>query len=174
MSQPFLGQIQPLAFGFAPIGWAQCNGQLLSIAQNTALFALIGTFYGGNGQTTFALPNLQSRVPVHMGTNAGESYVIGEEGGAEQVTLNSATMATHSHAFSGTTDAGNEASPTAGAALAKIGGAGNSYYASDTTPQSLSLSSVGMVGGNQPHDNIQPYLTINWCIALTGIFPSRN
>lgn len=175
MSEPFIGQIQPLAFNFAPRGWAQCNGQILSISQNTALFSLLGTTYGGNGTTNFALPNLQSRVPLHFGTQpGGQDYSLGEEGGQENVTLNIADMPAHPHAFIGTTAAGTEVAPTAGAALGMIAGtAGNFFYASGA-PQPLTASSIGMIGGNQPHSNIQPYLAINWCIALTGIFPQRS
>ena len=175
MSEPFLGQIQPLAFNFAPRGWAQCNGQLMNISQNTALFSLLGTTYGGNGQTTFALPNLQSRVPMHFGSFHGETYSLGEEGGEESVTLNIGDMPAHPHAFLGTSTGGGSGPPQAGAALGKVAGtAGDSFYAPQGAPQSLTSSSIGMTGGNQPHNNLQPYLVINWCIALSGIFPSRN
>jgi len=177
--EPFLGQIQPFGFGFAPRGWAQCNGQILSIAQNTALFALLGTMYGGNGTTTFALPNLQSRVPTHFGTApGGSSYFQGEQGGEETITLNISEMPAHNHTFSGTTDGANNISPQDGAVLAKVFHRGGTtpdfYYAPDTTPQPLNNASISMFGGNLPHTNIQPYLTINWCIAVQGIFPSRN
>jgi microcystin-dependent protein len=175
MSEPFLGQIQPMAFNFAPKGWAQCNGQLMNISQNTALFALLGTTYGGNGVSTFALPNLQSRAPLGFGTFVGDSYFLGETGGQETVTITTSTMPTHSHTFSGGTADGDRATPVAGAALGKIAGTGgNSFYASDATPQPLDPASLGMAGGNQAHDNLQPYLVINWCIATFGIFPSRN
>lgn len=174
MSEPFIGQIQPFGFSFAPKGWAQCNGQLLSISQNTALFSLLGTTYGGNGQSTFGLPNLQSRVPVHRGVNVGIAYPIGELAGREMVTLNIGELPAHNHAFAGSNVDGDRARPGEGAALANIGGAKGFYYAPDTTPQPMSPDAVMMTGGNQPHTNIQPYLTINWCIAMVGLFPSRN
>lgn len=175
MTEPFIGQIQPFGFNFAPKNWALCNGQILPIAQNSALFSLLGAVYGGNGTTTFALPNLQSRVPMHMGDNLGTLYPIGEVAGVETVTLTTAEMPAHIHFFMGTTQNGDSATPTAGTLMATaIGGADVNYYGPDTTPQPLNSNSIGPVGGSQPHSNIQPYLTINWCIALSGIFPSRN
>jgi microcystin-dependent protein len=179
MSQQFLGQIQPFGFNFAPVGWALCNGQILSISQNTALFSLIGTFYGGNGVNTFALPDLQSRVPVGMGSSpSGVQYVIGEVGGVESVQLLLTQMPAHPHVFSGTTSNANSLKPVAGAALAAVHHSGgttpDSYYAPSTNPQPINVGSLSMFGNGQPHTNVQPYLTINWCIALTGIFPSRN
>jgi len=177
MTQPFIGQIQPFGFNFAPRNWAQCNGQILSIAQNTALFSLLGTQYGGNGQTTFALPDLQSRVPMHVGTFQGNSYSQGEEAGEEQVTLDISGMPAHNHTFLGTTAAANSFDVAPGAALAAVAKntpPAGSYYAADTTPQPINPASVSVVGGNQPHDNLQPYLTINWCICMFGIFPSRG
>ena len=182
MSQPFLGQIQPFGFTFAPRGWAFCNGQLLSISQNTALFSLLGTQYGGNGTTTFALPDLRSRVPMHFGQGPGlPNYVIGEEGGVETVTLTLAETPVHTHSFSGTSDAANFKQPTAGGALAESNKAGtvpgDAYYAADLNVnplQPLNQGSVSQYGGSQPHTNLQPYLTINFCIAMQGIFPARN
>ena len=182
MTQPFLGQIQPFGFTFAPRGWAFCNGQILSIAQNTALFALIGTFYGGNGTTTFALPNLQSRVPMHFGQGSGlPNYVLGEEGGVETVTLTLAETPVHTHSFSGTSSAANSKQPADGAALATSTRAGpvspaDPYYAADALRQPLHPNTVSLYGSSQPqpHTNLQPYLTINWCIAMNGIFPARN
>jgi microcystin-dependent protein len=178
MTQPFLGQVQAFGFGFAPRYWAQCNGQVLSISQNAALFALLGTMYGGNGTTTFALPNLQSRVPMHAGTSpVGNTYVQGEMSGQEQVTLTINTLPMHSHTFVGSSANANQTMPGAGQALAKtaIGsGTPDFYYGPDTTPQPLNPSSVSPSGGNLPHTNLQPYLAINWCIAMYGIFPSRG
>jgi microcystin-dependent protein len=178
MSQPFLGQIQPMAFDFAPRGWAQCNGQTLNISQNAALFSLLGTQYGGNGTTTFALPNLQSRVPMNAGTLQGETFFQGEAAGSETVTLTLNTLPIHNHNFLGTTADANNVQPGDGSVLAKVhhsaGTTPDFYYAPDTTPQPLNMTSLSSVGGNQPHMNIQPYQAINWCIALSGIFPSRN
>src|ERR1700751_4861131 len=118
MTEPFLGQVQPFGFGFAPRNWALCNGQLLSIAQNTALFSLLGTMYGGNGTTTFALPDLQSRVPIHYGTFAGNQYFQGEEAGEETITLNISEVPAHAHTFSGTSLAANSVQPFTGSAYA--------------------------------------------------------
>ena len=173
MTEQFIAQIQPFGFNFAPRGWAMCNGQTLAITQNTALFSLIGTYYGGNGTTTFQLPNLQSRVPVHQGTSSsGEQFVIGEVAGSENVALTLATMPMHSHAFLGVSGNGNAAAPVAGSALASS--TDNFYGPSNSSLVPLNPSSVLVVGSGLPHPNIQPYLTINWCIAQTGIYPSRN
>jgi microcystin-dependent protein len=138
---------------------------------------LLGTYYGGNGQTTFALPDLRSRVPMHAGTFQGNSYTQGEMAGVEQVTLDLNTLPAHSHTFLGTAGDANDTQPDEGTALAKIQQAsapGDPYYAPDTTPQPLNFNSLGIVGNNQPHSNLQPYLTINWCICMFGIYPSRN
>jgi microcystin-dependent protein len=171
MSNPFLGEIRAFGFNFPPKGWALCNGQTMSISQNAALFALLGTNYGGNGISTFNLPNLQSTVPLGFGTSpAGASYVIGEVGGVENVTLNQSTMGPHSHALLGVNAAGNAHFPVSAYGNASA----NAYYAPDATLQPLVATTIAPVGGGQPHSNIQPYLTISWCIALTGVFPSRN
>ncbi|MGC2125423.1 MAG: tail fiber protein [Xanthobacteraceae bacterium] len=178
MTQPFIGQVQPFGFGFAPRYWAQCNGQTLSIQQNAALFSLLGTMCGGNGISTFMLPNLQSSVPMHFGTSpAGDVYVQGEFAGEEQVTLTINTMAMHNHTFLGSSASASTTVPAAGQALAKTAipsGTPDSFYGPDATPQTLNSASIGAAGGNAPHANLQPYLAINWCIALYGIFPSRN
>jgi len=174
MTQPFLGQIQPFGFGFAPRYWAQCNGQTLAISQNTALFSLLGTMYGGNGTSTFNLPNLQSRVPMHFGTFSGNSYSQGQTGGEEQVTLTLNNIPSHNHNFVGTTDSGTRGSPVTNVVLGTVGASGFSYYAPDPAPQPLNPGELAPIGGNQPHPNLQPYQAINWCIALYGIFPSRN
>src|SRR5579859_2256489 len=181
MSDQFIGEVRPFACNFAPSGWAFCQGQLLSISQNTALFALLGTFYGGNGTTNFALPDLRSRVPMKFGTDpSGNIYDIGEIAGTETVTLNSNQMPIHTHTFSGIGRTVGNQSPADGDALgtASLAGftPGDPFYASDSA--ALTPLNVGTVslyaGGNQPHVNIQPYQAINWCIALRGIFPSRN
>jgi microcystin-dependent protein len=176
MSSPFLGEVRPWACNFAPRGWAMCQGQLLAISQNTALFALIGTFYGGNGTTNFALPDLRSRVPMKFGTDpSGNIYSIGEVAGEENITLQSAQMPIHTHTLSGTSVNTNRSKPADGCALGTSSG-GNAYYGASNSP--LTPINTGTVstytGGNQPHSNVQPYQAINWCIAMSGIFPSRN
>ena len=171
MSEPFLGQIIIVGFGFAPRGWAFCNGQILSIAQNTALFALLGTTYGGDGQTTFALPNLQGRMPMHLGQGPGLSpRTQGEVGGEENVTLNQNQMPVHSHTLNASGNIATTDSP-ANALLARSVRA--TIYGSPASA-TLSPQSIAAAGGNQPHDNMPPYLVLNYCIALEGIFPSRN
>lgn len=177
MSQAYIGQIQPFGFNFAPRNWAMCNGQILSVSQNTALFSLLGTMYGGNGTSTFGLPNLQSRVPMHMGTLNGEQFVEGEVGGVETVTLHISNLPSHNHAFLGAGSDGNSANVADGQTLANIGTKNpppDNYYAPDTTPQPLNAGSITQTGNNQAHDNRQPYLTLNWCICMFGVYPSRN
>jgi microcystin-dependent protein len=173
MSNPYLGEIRIMAFNFAPKGWALANGQIMSISQNNALFALLGTTYGGNGVQTFALPNLQSRVPVSFGTDSiGNAYVLGQIGGQESHALAISEIAVHGHGtVQGTsTSAGTTAVPT-GNVLAGV----SDVYTSDTShPVVLAPSAVSTVGSNQGHENRQPFLALNFCIALQGIFPSRN
>jgi microcystin-dependent protein len=176
MSQPFLGQICIFGFTFAPRGWALCNGQILSISQNTALFSLLGTIYGGNGQTTFALPNLQSRVPLHYGTGPGLStYDIGQLAGTETVTLTVSEIPAHIHAGAvkaSTAESGLDSQPTSKYPAA---GVSSGLYASSSDTQMAADSvQTAIAGGSQPHSNLQPYLAVNFCIALQGIFPSRN
>jgi microcystin-dependent protein len=171
MSEPFLGMIAIYGFNFAPRGWAMCNGQILPIAQNTALFALLGTTYGGNGQTTFALPNLQSRVPIHFGQGPGlSSYDLGQAAGTETTTLTVNQMPGHGHtvaASGGDADSGKPA----GRVLANSS-ATNFVSAPDGTLMNQAM--INPTGGNQPFQILQPYLALNFCIALEGIFPSRN
>lgn len=174
MSEVFLGSINLVAFNFAPRGWAFCNGQILSIAQNTALFSLLGTTYGGNGQTTFALPNLQGRAPMHWGNGAGlPQVVLGEEGGAEFVTLTLDEMAQHTHTLNGTDNASNATGP-GGNVVSKTATPPGNLYGNATPNATLSSEAVSLAGGNQAHTNLQPYLALNFCIALQGIYPSRN
>ena len=181
MAQQFLGEIRCFGFNFQPFGWALCDGRLLQISQNTALFSLIGTFYGGNGTTTFGLPDLRSRAPMHWGNQGGfsGSTVIGEAQGTETVTLISGQLPVHTHAVT------TEFLPPGGAAQrvatatssASIGTSYPNaiYKASSPTPDTaFANSTIGVAGGSQPHDNMQPYLTLNFCIALTGVFPARN
>jgi len=175
MSDQFIGEVRPFACNFAPSGWAFCQGQLLSISQNTALFALLGTNYGGNGITTFALPDLRGRVPMKFGTDpSGNVYQIGEIAGEEAVTLSGQQMPIHTHAFSGTAAVSGRARPADGAALG-TSQHGQNFYATAVSLTSINIGTVSLYnGGNQAHSNIQPYQVINWCIALRGIFPSRN
>jgi microcystin-dependent protein len=165
VSEQFLGQIIAVPFNFAPKGWAFCSGQLLPISQNQAIFALLGTTYGGNGTTTFQLPNLQSRVPMHQ----GNSHVIGEVGGTEAVTLTSAQIAAHGHQVSQPASKDEETTNRPDGAYFTRGG---SYAGSADT--SLGGTTTSSVGGNQAHENRQPFLALNFVIALTGVFPSRN
>ena len=174
MSDPFLGEVRCFGFNFAPVNWASCNGQLMPISQNAALFNLIGTIYGGNGQSTFALPNLQSRVPVHQGTDrSGTSYVAGEISGQEQLMLLTTEIPVHSHSISATTNTAVLKRPISGTRYAASSG-GNTFYAAPSSMTAIAPSTISATGGNQSHPNIQPYLTLNWCICLVGIFPSRS
>lgn len=169
----FIGEIRMTAFDFAPNGWALCNGQILSIAQNQALFSLLGTTYGGNGQTTFALPDLRSRVPVHQGQGNGLSlYQMGQVGGAENNTLTISQLPPHTHTVNAVTTEGNQNTP-AGNLPADTKVLDKEY--SDATPNTTMKSSmIGVTGGGQPVNNIQPYTTVNFIIATQGIYPSRN
>jgi microcystin-dependent protein len=159
-------------FNFPPRGWALCNGQLLSISQNTALFSLLGTQYGGDGRTTFALPNLQSRVPIHQGTGARLStYVVGQSGGTETVTLDVKQMPAHSHRVRATRGAADSDIPE-DRVLAQSSQRAYLSHPDDTTVMNTAM--IADAGGSQPHDNIQPYLTVNFGISLVGIYPSRD
>ncbi len=166
MADPFLSEIRIFSFGFAPRGWALCNGQLLPINQNQALFSLLGTTYGGNGQTTFALPNLRGRVPMHE----GNGLFLGQQAGAELHTLLASEMATHTHQVRASANSPSVTSPNGNFWAANTGFSPYGVVAD----VSMSALAVGNVGGNQPHENRSPYLTLNFCIALQGIFPSRN
>ena len=173
MSDQFLGELRAFGFQFAPKGWAMCNGQTLSIQQNAALFSLLGTTYGGNGVSTFQLPNLQSRVPMHFGTApSGTSYAEGEIGGVENVTLLQSQMPTHIHTLNAVSASGNAHFPSG--VLYASGSSGNEGFYGSGTLVPLVPNTIAPAGGSQAHTNIQPYLVINWCIALTGVFPSRN
>jgi microcystin-dependent protein len=180
MSQPFLGQLAMFAGNFAPVGWAFCNGQALAIDQNPALFQLLGTTYGGDGVTTFNLPDLQSRVPVHQGQGPGlSSYVIGQSAGVETVTLTTQQLPSHTHAPIAA--ASGDSNTPANTFLASEGGADAgkvSIYApfdvNSANMTTLLPASLSLVGGSQPHENLQPFLAINFIIALQGIFPSQN
>jgi microcystin-dependent protein len=174
MASPFLGEIRMFGGNFAPRGWAFCNGQTMSIAQNTALFSLLGTTYGGNGISTFALPNLQGRVPVHWGNGAGLSpYVIGQQASQENVTLLPSQMPAHAHSLNAVTSGGNQASPTGSFPAAESTGTSLNYSSgpADTT---MNPAAVASAGQSLPVPVVQPYLAVSFIIALAGIFPSRN
>lgn len=170
MSEPFIAEIILFGGNFAPRGWALCQGQLLSIAQNTALFSILGTTYGGNGTTTFALPDLRGRVPVGTGTGPGLPNVdLGEVSGERNHTLIVTEIPQHNHTTVTTSDRGTTDRPGSGVLLAR----GNAL-AAPSSPVALAPQSIGFTGGSQPHNNMQPYLGMNYIIALEGIFPSRN
>jgi microcystin-dependent protein len=175
VAQPYIGEIRIFAGNFAPAGWMDCDGQLLAISENDVLFQLIGTTYGGDGQTTFALPNLQSRVPVHMGTGAdGITYQLAETGGVETVTLTTQQMPVHTHVLSGSSNQAN-ANTTSGNLLATIPlSAGQFAYGTVAPILPLDVSSIGPDGGSQPHENMQPYNVLRYIISLFGIFPSQQ
>ncbi len=172
MASPFIGQILTVPYNFAPFGYAFCQGQLLPISQNTALFSLLGTYYGGDGRTTFALPNLQGRVAIGQGQGPGLSpVVLGEQSGTESVTLNQTQMPAHTHTVQSFALRGNQTTPAA-AVWARSASGDTPYNA--TAGASMSASAIGLAGGSQPHSNMMPYLVLNYAIALQGIFPSRS
>jgi len=166
---PYLGEIRLLGFGFAPRGWRLCDGSLLPIQSNTALFSLLGAQYGGNGVNNFALPDLRGRSPVHFGT----TYPQGTQAGTETVSLSLAQLPAHNHTLMGTTATGDGIEPNSHA-YATVANAADFKYAPDSATTALNPAVIQNVGGGQPHDNMQPFLVMNYCIALTGIFPSRN
>ena len=169
MSQPYVGEIRMFAGNFAPVGWMFCEGQLLSIAENAALFNLIGTTYGGDGQSTFALPDLRGRLPIHQGAG----FTIAQNGGSEQVTLAAGQIPAHTHPFLASSNQASSTSP-----VNQVPGitqaATITPYGTDAPQVQLSPSSVGSLGGSQPHNNFQPYLCIDFIISLFGVFPSRT
>ena len=165
MSEPFLGEIRMVGFNFAPRGWALCDGQILPIAQNQSLYSLLGTTYGGDGRTTFALPDLRGRSPMHV----GNGHTQGQKSGEETHTLALNEIPVHDHVLQSTSENGNQPIPT-DAMLATA----NNMYGNPATLTSLRGDSVTSVGGGQAHDNMQPFLALNFCIALQGLFPSRN
>jgi microcystin-dependent protein len=174
MSSPFLGEVRAWACNFAPYGWAMCQGQLLPISQYSALFSLLGTYYGGNGTSNFALPDLRGRVPMKYGQAPSGDYSIGEISGSEIVTLISTTMPIHTHTVFGTSASGTSLKPLDGTVLA-TDTSNQAFYASATSLTNINAATVSTyAGGSQPHPNMQPYLAINWCIAMQGIFPARN
>lgn len=174
MADPFLAEIRIFGFNFPPRGWALCNGQRLPISQNTALFSLIGTYYGGDGKTTFGLPNLQGAAVMQPGQGSGLSErTVGDTGGRETVTLVQSEMPAHGHSLMAATTAANSRNPSGGS-LARSGG-GNVYLPpAGTTAVNMSSAAIAPAGGSLPHNNMQPYLTLNFCIAMQGIYPQRS
>jgi microcystin-dependent protein len=172
-ANPFLGEIALFAFNFAPVGWLQCNGQTLPIASNQALFSLLGTFYGGNGSTTFMLPNLQGRVVISQGQGAGLSlHGIGDTGGEETHLLTQSEMPTHNHTLNASSTTGNSASPQNN--YPAVNSEGVLQYSSSFPNTTMAAASIGTAGSSSAHNNMQPYLVMNYCIAYQGIFPSRG
>ena len=167
MAEPFLSEIRIFSFGFAPKGWATCDGQLLPINQNQALFSLLGTTYGGDGRVNFGLPDLRSRTPIHM----GGGHTLGEKAGEQAHTLSISEIPTHSHTLNATSNAAGTNTPTASTLLGVVN---NTYGPSGANNVALAASEITNVGGSQPHLNMQPFLTLNFSIALQGIFPSQN
>jgi microcystin-dependent protein len=173
MSDQFLAEIRIFPFNFPPTGWAFCNGQLLPLSQNTALFALLGTFYGGDGKSTFALPDLQGAAPMQTGQGQGLSErFLGEQSGTESVTLLLSEIPLHTHSFSGSNEDATQGSLTDSVVPSKASG-GTPYQTSLAGLQPMNLQALALAGGSLPHNNMQPYLSLNFCIALQGIFPQR-
>jgi len=176
MADPFVAEIRIFPFNFAPKGWAFCDGQLLPISQNTALFSLLGTTYGGDGKSTFALPDLQGNAAMHPGQGPGLSlHDLGETGGSETVTLLTSEMPAHAHAVGrALNDAGNSISPANSVWAQSAAGRGAAaLYTDGAATAPVQLQSLNVTGGGLPHNNMQPYLTLNFCIALQGVFPAR-
>lgn len=169
MAQPFVGEIRMFAGNFPPVGWMFCDGQLVPISENEVLFQLIGTTYGGDGEETFALPNLQSRIPIHMGTGGEGTYVIGESGGVESVTLTVQQIPVHTHPLIVSGEAGSTSNP-ANALVAT----GPTVYRPAPAVAAMNANSITPQGGSQPHDNMQPFLCINYIISLFGLYPQPN
>ncbi|MEK6289186.1 MAG: tail fiber protein [Acidobacteriota bacterium] len=175
MADPFVAEIRIFPFNFAPKGWAWCDGQLMPLSQNTALFSLLGTTYGGDGKSNFALPDLQGRAPMHPGQGPGLSlHDLGETGGSPTVTLLESEIPAHSHTLQASTEDGVQGSLTLNVALAKS--VGGTLYQTTTNANLVSMNPVALTpaGGDQPHDNMMPYLTFYFCIALQGVFPPRG
>jgi microcystin-dependent protein len=176
-TEPFIGEIMIFGFNFAPKGYATCSGQILSIAQNTALFSILGTTYGGNGQTTFGLPDLRSRGANGMGQGPGLSnYSLGQVGGETSVTIGINEMAAHNHLVQCNSGDGDQSSPVNNVFAGPGAERDLFWYNNGNTgsPANMAATAVGNAGGNQPHNNLMPYLVVNFCIAVQGIFPSRN
>lgn len=166
MAQPYVGEIKIFAGNFAPAGWAFCEGQLMPISENETLFQLIGTYYGGDGESTFAMPDMRGRIPIHN----GNGFILAETGGAEEITLTVNQIPSHSHALVATTDISNTGNPAD--AILSTTATGNKIYSTTSPTVALNNSTIAPDGGSQPHTNFQPYLCVNYIISLFGIFPS--
>jgi microcystin-dependent protein len=173
MSDPYIGEIRMFGGNFAPQGWAMCQGQIMPISQNDALFNLIGTAFGGDGQETFGLPDLQGRAPMHQGQGPGitQNYILGENAGVESVTLTTQQIPIHNHAFLVSSVIGTQTNPTNNYMAAPL--TGKAYYAANPD-KSMYNQILSPVGGNQPHNNMQPYLVVSFIISLYGIYPNQN
>ena len=169
MSEPFLAEIKIVGFNFAPRGWALCDGQILPINQNQSLYSLLGTTYGGDGRTSFALPDLRSRTPIHVGSSNGTSHTLGQKSGEETHPLSAQEMPSHSHQWQASSSNADSPAPV-GTVLA----ASQNMYNDAVAPVAPLAGTITNVGGSQGHENMQPYLALNFCIALQGLFPSRN
>ena len=173
MSEPFLAEVRIVGFNFAPRGWAFCDGQILPINQNQSLYSLLGTTYGGDGRTSFALPDLRGRAPMHVGSSNGAAHLLGQKSGEETHLLSAAEMPQHDHAMYGSTNTANSINPEGNLPAQTPLPVGN-LYRSDTVNDKFASAALANVGGGQAHNNMMPYLAINFCIALQGLFPSRN
>lgn len=170
MSTPFIGRIMMFGGSFAPVGWAFCDGSLQAISQNDALFTLIGTIYGGDGQNTFALPDLRGRIPIHQGTGPGLStYTIGQQGGVERVTL-TGIQAGHTHAIQANNKTGSSTTPAGNI----VAGTATNPYSTGSTDVTMGPATIGTAGGSQPHNNMMPFLAVSFVISLFGIYPQQN
>jgi microcystin-dependent protein len=179
MAQPYIGEIRMFGGNFPPVGWAMCDGQLMAIAEYDTLYTLVGTTYGGDGQTTFGIPDLRGRVPSHQGSKNGQTYVIGQLTGTETVTLNNNQLPVHTHPLFAASTPGTVGVPTTQTMISDQGPAGTiifgyAPYNAANEQVALTAASTTPAGGNQPHDNMQPYLGINFIISLYGIFPSQS
>ncbi|MCP3962043.1 MAG: phage tail protein [bacterium] len=175
MSEPFLAEVRIVGFNFAPRGWAFCDGQILPINQNQSLYSLLGTTYGGDGRTSFALPDMRGRTPMHVGSSNGQSHQQGQKSGEETHTLSAGEMPQHDHVLEATNNSANQPSPL-GHVPAQVSAGVDFVYssASDNLNANLNSASIANVGGGQAHNNMQPTIAVNFCIALRGLFPSRN
>ncbi|MGR9107355.1 MAG: phage tail protein [Gammaproteobacteria bacterium] len=172
MSEPFLAEVRMVGFDFAPRGWAFCDGQILPINQNQSLYSLLGTTYGGDGRTSFALPDLRGRTPIHFGSNgAGQTHDLGQKSGEETHTLTVNEIPQHSHSLNASSSDGDTLNTTGSVLARQVGGI---YEQNATNLTALQNGTLANSGGGQAHDNMQPYITLNFCIALMGLFPSRN